>query len=122
MKFILLLSLIFACSKKIEPLKYTKEELLSIALKADSSVSFKLPKNMNEGIQCSDYPEGCLSGHMVAVKRLDFIAVEFATEEQARFAARKYRGFYVRNWFFDDVNGEPILEKFVTTALEAKRP
>lgn len=117
--FILLLMTLASCTKE---LKYSKEQLYSRALKADSSVSFVLPKTMREGIHCTDYPEGCVAGHMVQMRKLDFIAVEFMTEDQAKFAAKKVRGYYVRNWLFDDVTGEPILERFVTESLEAKKP
>ncbi len=56
------------------------------------------------------------------VRNLDLIAVEFLTEEQAKYAAKKIRGYYVGNWIFDDVTGEPILEEFVSRALDAKKP
>jgi xanthine dehydrogenase molybdopterin-binding subunit B len=108
-----------SCSRQ---LKYSKEELFSKALRADASVKFIIPRGINEGINCKDYSDGCLAGHTVQMKGLDFIAVEFATEEQARRAAKKYRGYYTRNWLFDDVSGEPTLERFVTDSLEAKKP
>lgn len=110
---------LFSCTKE---LKYTKEEMLAMAQKADASATFVLPKNMSEGIHCSDYPEGCVSGYTVKVQNLDFIAVEFMHEEQALYAAKKVRGYYLRNWLFDDVTGEPVLERFMTTSLEAKKP
>jgi hypothetical protein len=56
------------------------------------------------------------------VRKLELIAVEFETEEQAKAAARKFRGWYTRNWLLDDVTGEPALEDFVSRHLEAKRP
>lgn len=108
-----------SCTKE---LKYTKEQLFDMARKGDPTLELVLPKTMNDGINCADYPEGCLSGHMVRVKGLVMIAVEFMTEEQAIFAAKKVKGYYVRNWIFDDVTGEPILEKFVVDFLEAKKP
>jgi hypothetical protein len=58
----------------------------------------------------------------VKLKNLDFIAVEFNTEAEAKYAAKKIRGYYVRNWVFDDVTGEPILEEFVSRVLDAKKP
>jgi hypothetical protein len=122
MKFIFILIagiFVAGCTKE---LKYTKEELYFKALAADASVSFILPKTLEDGIRCTDYSEGCVSGHTVQVQKLDMIAVEFMTEEQAKYAAKKYRGYYVRNWFLDDVTGEPLLERFVEKSLEAKRP
>ena len=111
--------MILGCTKE---LKYTKEQLYLKAYAADSSTTFILPKNLNDGVQCTDYTEGCVAGHNVQVRKLDFIAVEFMTEAQAIHAAKKVRGYYSRNWVFDDVSGEPILERFVTEHLEAKKP
>lgn len=108
-----------SCTKE---LKYTKEQLYAKAVAADSSAQLILPKSMSEGVSCSDYSAGCLSAHIVRVQNLDIIAVEFMNGEQAFFAAKKFRGFYTRNWFWDDVTGEPVLEKFVTEHLEAKKP
>jgi hypothetical protein len=115
----LFLLLLLACSK--EP-KFSKEELLLMALKADPSATVLLPKSINEGVSCSDYPAGCLSAHLVQVRKLDFIAIEFSSQAEAKLAAQKIRGWYARNWVFDDVTGEPTLERFVQSALEAKKP
>jgi hypothetical protein len=117
---ILLLSILSAsCTKEV---KYSKEGLLFKALKYDPSISFILPKGMSEGVTCAEYSEGCLSAHVVRIKNLDMIAVEFMTEADAILAAKKFRGYYVRNWLLDDVVGEPGLEKFVKEGLDAKRP
>lgn len=108
-----------SCTKEV---KYSKEELYAKAVAADPTTSFVIPKSISQGASCSDYTEGCLSAHIVKVQNLEMIAVEFMTEKEAHYAAKKFRGFYVRNWMLDDVAGEPILEKFVTEKLEAKKP
>ncbi len=108
-----------ACTKE---LKYSKEELYKKAVAAESTVTFVLPSGMTTGPSCTDYAEGCVGAHIVRVKGLDLIGVEFQTEAQAIYAAKKIRGYYVLNWVFDDVSGEPLLEKFVTEKLEAKKP
>lgn len=95
--------------------------MLALARKQDPSVTLVLPRSISEGIHCSEYSEGCLSGHTVKVRGLDLIAVEFDTEEQAKYAAKKYRGFYLRNWLLDDVTGEPVLEEFAL-GIGAKKP
>lgn len=118
--FLLLLSILAAsCTKE---LKYNKEELLKMARAADSSVTLILPDKLTGAVFCTDYPTGCLSAHIVRVQNLHLIAVEFESEKQAEFAAKKIRGFYLRNWVFDDVRGEPVLEAFVTEKLQAKSP
>lgn len=108
-----------ACTKE---LKYSKEELLKKAQAADPSVTIVLPRSINDGISCENYTEGCTSGHTVRVKNLELIAVEFQTEAQAKYAAKKIRGYYAGNWVFDDVTGEPILEEFVSGVLDGKKP
>jgi hypothetical protein len=108
-----------SCTKEV---KYTKEDLLAKAQAADPSVTYIIPKSITAGVSCHEYTEGCVSAHIVRVKDLDLIAVEFMTEAEAIHAAKKFRGYYIRNWLLDDVSGEPILEKFVTEKLEAKKP
>ena len=93
-----------------------------MALKADPTATVLLPKSISQGVSCSDYPAGCLSAHLVQVQNLDFIAIEFNNQAQAQSAAKKINGWYSRNWIFDDVTGEPTLERFVQKALEAKKP
>jgi hypothetical protein len=120
MRILMLLSILAAsCTKEV---KYTKESLLAKAKEADPSVTYILPKSMSEGVSCGDYTEGCLSAHIVKVKNLELIAVEFMTQAEAIHAAKKIRGYYIHNWVLDDVAGEPILEKFVTEKLDAKKP
>lgn len=120
MKYLLFpLLLMAACNKE---LKYSKEQLLKLAQEADSSVTYVLPRSMQDGINCQNYPEGCVSGHTVKVRGLEMIAVEFSTEAEAKYAALKVRGYYSRNWLFDDVKGEPLLEAFVEKHLNAKKP
>ncbi len=108
-----------ACTKE---LKYSKEQLYKKAVAAEPSVTFVLPSGMTTGPSCADYAEGCVGAHIVRVRGLDLIGIEFQTEAQAIYAAKKIRGYYVLNWVLDDVAGEPVLEKFVTEKLEAKKP
>jgi len=93
-----------------------------MAQEVDPSVAVVLPRNINEGVSCTSYSEGCHSAHIVKIRNLDIIAVEFMNQDQAILCAKKIRGFYSRNWVFDDVTGEPILEKFVEKNLGAKKP
>jgi hypothetical protein len=116
----LFLSILSAsCTKEVG---YTKESMIKLAQVGDPSASLILPKTMNDGVSCSDYSAGCMSAHIVRVKKLDFIMVEFKTKDQAIYAAKKFRGYYSNNWMLDDVTGEPLLENFVIKYLEAKKP
>lgn len=118
----LLLSLTFSCNDKKEEPNYSKEALYKLAQDADPNVTFVLPKSINEGVNCSSYSDGCMSAHIVKVKNIDLIAVEYPSKADAIWAAKKIRAYYVRNWVLDDVRGEPVLEKFVEKYLGAKKP
>jgi hypothetical protein len=118
LKKIIFFIFLLSCSKEV---KYSKEKMLSLALKKDASVSLILPKSMTEGVTCAEYGEGCLGAHIVAVQNIQMIGVEFTDEASAKRAAKLLRGYYAHNWMFDDVTGEPTLEKFVISAFEAKK-
>lgn len=89
------------------------------AKKADPKAKILLPKTMGDGIKCEDYGVGCIAGHTVLIKGLEMIAVEFEKPEQAKLAAVVVDGYYFKNWLLDDVNGEPVLEKFVKKTYDA---
>lgn len=108
-----------SCTKQ---LRYSKEEIYNKTVAADPTATLVMPKSIGEGVTCAEYPSGCLSAHVVRIKNLELIAVEFASEDDAIIAAKKLRAYYARNWLFDDVFGEPVLERFVTEKLEAKKP
>ena len=119
--FLGLLSILSAsCTKEV---KYTKDEILDLAQAADPSVKVILSRD-KEVTNCSngDYPEGCQNVFVVSVKDMEILAVEFLSQEQAIYAAKKVRGYYLHNWLLDDVAGEPILERFVEKELKAKKP
>ena len=119
---LILISLFILSASCTKEVKYSKETLLSKAQAVDPTITVILPKSMAEGVTCAEYSEGCLSAHIVRVKNLDLIAVEFMSQGEAILAAKKFRGYYTHNWLLDDVTGEPVLEKFVTEHLEAKKP
>lgn len=121
MRLLTFLSVLLAlsCSKEV---RYSKEELLKKAQAADPSVTVILPSNINEGVQCHDYSPSCVSGHVVSVRGIEMLALEYESEKIAKEAARKYRAYYTGNWIFDDVTGEPLLENFVSENLGAKKP
>lgn len=76
-------------------------------------------------ILCENYHvKGCIkgTGKRIKIRLVELIAIEFDTEANARAAALAYNQYYARNWFFDDVNGEPVLESFVKEVYDAKIP
>ncbi len=112
------------CSKKNVDAgqKYTFEEFK--ILSADSSM---LPKKDEEGnvlVTFNDYSPGInlIESQGLKYKRLDYVAVSFATEVQARNEALRLNQYYARNWLFDHVEGEPILEDYVIETFKAINP
>ena len=63
----------------------------------------------------------CFSDSLVVIKRLEMKALYYETQEDAIESAKYLKGYRSRNWVFDDVIGEPILERFVTKYLHAKK-
>ncbi len=116
----LFLSLV-ACSKKHEApsLKYTVEEFNALNTEAYPSGD-----KGEDAIKLSDYSPGVnrLDSKGYIYKRLVFLAVEFETEEQAKAEAMRLNQYYIRNWLFDRVEGEPILEDYVITHFKAINP
>lgn len=97
-------------------------DLYKKAIKVEPTLEFILPKDLASGIQCRDYPPGCLRGMQARLRRVLITAVEFKNEKAAKKAAFHINQFYAKNWVFDDVTGEPVLESFVKQAFGAIRP
>jgi hypothetical protein len=121
--FVLLLTLLIsiACSKKDESagLKYTTEEFDKLA-HAASSVN---PVGVN-AIPFFDYSPGVnkANSKTLVVERLKFYAVEFESEILAHDEAVRLNQYYSRNYLFDRVEGEPLLEDYIIETFKAKNP
>ncbi len=101
---------------------YSEVELMAMAQKEDPGIKLILPKTINDGINCKNYPPGCLSGKTAELKKITVVVVQFDSEENAARAAKIINQYYARNWVFDDVTGEPVLEHFVKKVFDAKNP
>lgn len=112
-------SLLFSCSKKKEvvELKYTLEEFNHLAHETSNESGSKGPN-------FSEYSPGVnlLESKALVYKRLPFYAVSFEHVEQARLEALRLNQYYSRNWLFDRVEGEPILEDYVIKTFQAINP
>jgi hypothetical protein len=110
-----------SCSKKektLEP-KYTAEEFLALAHETSAS-----NEKGEDGLKFSDYAPGVnrLESKALMYKRLSFFALEFDTPEEARSEALRLNQYYARNWLFDRVEGEPVLEDYVIETFKAINP
>lgn len=115
---LLLLFLALSCSKD---LVVVKSKMYSLALQEDPQATLIVPKNMTDGIKCSDYEQGCLGAFQAKIKTVEMIFIEFETIDQAKAQAEKINQWYAWNWVFDDVDGEPVLEHFVQKVYQAKK-
>ena len=117
---VLVLLMAVGCSKEKEPI-YLKEELLGMApTEGPDKVDVVLARDINDAVPCADYGDGCLGAHRFRTRDLNFIAVEFETPGQAENAAKKIYAWTARNWLLDDVDGEPLLERWAAEHLKAK--
>jgi hypothetical protein len=110
-----------ACSKKVEKveLKYTSEEFTKLSAETSPMGS------KGEGdIKFSEYAQGAnhLESKGLIYKRLSFFAISFETVEQARLEALRLNQYFARNWLFDRVQGEPVLEDYVIENFKAINP
>lgn len=111
----------FSCSKKKAPeLKYTTEEFDTI-INSSGAAPDKTP---GTAINFADYSPGVnkLTSRPMMYERLGFVVLEFETETQARNEAMRLNQYYSRNYLFDKVEGEPVLEDLVLVKFHAQNP
>lgn len=122
--FSLFIFLTSACSKKEE--RYSTTQMWSMATKVDDSI-FLVPIPNHEAhrrVLCVNYGPGCVegSGRRIHVRKVELLAIEFETESAARAEALRLNQWHAKNWLFDDVTDEPVLESFVQQAFQAVNP
>ena len=123
--FVIVLGLSFSCTKK-EPV-YTISEMFKMANEADVAIEeVFIPDTDNFRhlrVICDNYGEGCKgNGKRFKVKGVDILLIEFESETSARAEAQRINQWHARNWLFDDVTGEPVLESYVVKAFKAVNP
>jgi hypothetical protein len=120
--FLLFLVLVLeSCNKhsKVAELKYKIEEFDHLVNEA-TAVN---PVGEN-AIPFHDYSPGVnkLNSRSLIYQRLKFYAVEFDSETTAHNEALRLNQYYSRNFLFDLVEGEPILEDYVIKTFGAINP
>jgi hypothetical protein len=51
---------------------------------------------------------------------MDIKVLYYLNQDRALKSAKRIRGYVSRNWVFDDVRGEPILERLIMKHMDAK--
>jgi hypothetical protein len=103
---------------------YTPIQMFQMAYDFDSTIEEVRINDPIKSIKCTQYPKGCIKGSpkRFKIRLVTMIVVQFLNEGQACRAAVKLNQYYTRNWLFDDVKGEPVLESFVKKVYDAKNP
>lgn len=130
-----------ACSKNEETWGETEMYYMAKEKEPDMELVFlqDSPENAPKRIRCPEefrpgeeeikakfaYPgEGCApgSGKRVKVRMVELILLKYEEKKFACRAAVEIKQWYSRNWLFDNVSGEPVLEDFVQVVFGAKKP
>lgn len=116
------LTIFSGCSKKVvaPELKYTQEQF-DLILNSTSAV---LDKDAANAINFSDYSSGAdkVNSKALVYERLSFAAIAFGTLEEAKLEASRLNQYYSRNWLFDKVEGEPLLEDLIILKFKGTNP
>lgn len=116
--FLQSVSVFISCAKKEV---VTEVEMYEMAKKVEPDIELILPKTLNDGVKCSDYGPKCLGGKQAKLRSVVLTVVQFEDSEHAKITADALGQYYFKNWVFDDVTGEPVLEHFVKTAFNAEK-
>lgn len=125
-----------SCSCSSEEKRWGAIELYKIAEKYDKNLSrYQMPPEGTDlyeakAVLCTKLPpEGCVGiirgdgrGGRFVFRGLELPVMRYDNTENACKAALAIGQWYSRDWIFDDVTDEPILEDFVKKAYDAKRP
>lgn len=128
MKFNFFIVIIFGIffSSCSESDRYTTTQMWRMAQKVEPNIQLvPIPTHETDRrILCENYGEGCIkgSGRRLLVRRVELVAIEFETAELAEKQAQKINQWHAKNWLFDDVTNEPVLESFVQQAFDAVNP
>lgn len=117
-----------SCSKEEEE-NWGAVEMWKMAVEKDPSIELVFVADTPEGrlrrITCQSYPsDGCVvgSGKRIKVRLVELIVLQYESKRDACLAALGIEQWYARNWIFDDVSNEPVLEDFVKKVFSAKKP
>lgn len=114
--YLLLVFLFAACSEE----HVSRQELVQVAMKAESDIHLVMPDKIDVPVvDCHQYDPPCFTGHKVKIKGLELVALEYQENKQAFMVAKEINGLVYMNWVFDQVIGEPILERFVKNNFNA---
>lgn len=120
-KLLVLFSIFISCNSKESLPNYSKDDMLEMAQKVDPNMQVIIGSIEKAAVTCTDYKYPCKIGYLIKLKGLELKVLYYESQENALKSARHIKGFRARNWVFDDVRGEPILERAVVNGLDGKK-
>lgn len=118
--FVMLSTFLLSCSDK--PSNMDQLQLLSHIKELESDVKVMVPPSLDKPLVfCYEYKPACQQGYKVKIKGLEVTALYYEDQSNAKKSAKSVRGYLFRNWVFDQVRDEPILERFFENQVKAKK-
>lgn len=94
--------------------------MLEMARIADPNMQIEIGTIEKAAVTCGEYKIPCKTGYLVKLKKMEIKALYYEDQDSAMKSAKRLRAYIARNWVFDDVRGEPILERLVIKHMHAK--
>jgi hypothetical protein len=116
--FLFLLGTLFSCSSSPELLSnVSREELWNQVQKITTDVELVVTTKEEDRVKCGDYSAQCQNAFRLRVGLVKMILLQFTDTQTAHDEAIKLNQYHYRNWVFDEVRGEPYLEKLLQKAF-----
>lgn len=120
LKILLTLALCLSCNE--DDKTFSKDDILSMGAKVDEKFKFVVPARIGTVlVNCNEYRPKCLIGYKAKAMLIEFNALFYDNSKDAQMSAKTFDGYQSSNWAFDYVAGEPVLERFVQKAFNAKK-
>lgn len=99
-----------------------KEQVLEMLREGDPNLEVMVPLSISQPlVNCGEYLPPCQVGYKVKIKNMEVTGLFYEDQKRAYKSAKSMRGYHLRNWAFDQVAGEPILERFFENEMGAKK-
>lgn len=122
MKFLFVFLVIFiSCNSAETKPNYSKGEMFQMVSGIDPNMEIIIGSIDKASVSCHHYKYPCRIGYLVKIKGLELKALYYEDQSIALKSAKRIKGLIVRNWVFDDVRGEPILERIVLNNLKGEK-
>ena len=122
MRLLIIMMMAFSFSCTDEKPNLNQLELLELIKSLESDVEVLVPPSLDKPlVYCYKYLPPCKRGYKVKIKGLEVTALLYETKKNAKESAISLKGYQYRNWAFDQVRTEPILERFFEDEVGAKK-